>query len=290
MKKSEYEGWLHAIGQIEIPADGLSLDRFARAMNILSMKADHAAIYLHRGKHLFRSQQNGHIRVFPFSHSTGRGRPRKHRAHASSLMPAQIIALLVDITPVAGSVAVLLARMPKGGWQDEPTRQAEIRRSIEVEARSMASMFRGFVERAGFPVKMVRSYLWMTFSANVMSAVAEIEPDLANGDAPLTETAPVTPKKIKANLPPHECIHTYVEAAGPFGIGAYEIASATRGRIKREEVIQIAEELASSGFLYIAEARASSRGPKGIRLYAMKHGKPEIGSDGRRLPQYTTAL
>jgi hypothetical protein len=288
MKNGEYRAWMQAVEQIDIPVDGMSLDRFATAMKIGPSHATHAADYLHRRKKVWKSVQGGHVRIFP-AQSNGRGRPAKRMGQAASLMPAKVVALLIDMTPTVATVAILLDRMPKGGWQDDPTLQAEIRRSVEVEARTMCSMFRGFIERAGFPVTMVRSYMWMAIPRTVMTAVAEIEPDLAEGDAPLTVIAPAEPKKLRSNLPPDERVHAYVEAAGVFGIGAYEIATKTGGAIKRDQVIDIATMLEASGFLYMAEARASSRGPKGVRLYAMKHGKPLIGSDGRRIPPLSMA-
>jgi len=281
MKLGTFRTWEQTVREVAIPEQGMRLDAFGAAMRIDPSDIEQATTYLHRKKLIWRSVQRGHARIFPQSRCPGRGRPAGERP-AASLMPAQAVAFLAGLMPMIGSIVILMARMPKGGWQDQPELQAEIRRSIAVEAKAVMSETRKLVEQRGYPVALVRTYLWATF-AGVMPVVAELESDLALGDAPLTPIAVPEPKKAPPNLPADERVHRYVKAAGVFGIGAYEIAAKTGQTMKRAEIEKIAFRLEDSGLLYTAEARTADRGRKGMRLYSTAHGKPIIGSDGRRL-------
>jgi hypothetical protein len=282
MGQEENKLWSRMVRETVIPDDGLTLDGFAALVRMDPSHIDRATWYLHRRKLLWRSEQRGHVRIFPASMIPGRGRPLStHRME--SLMPTQITGLMVDILPTMASIAMLHDKMPDGGWQDEPELQTRLRRSIATEAERVMKVVRKFIEHRGYSVSLMRRYLWLVWPT-LMAIVVETQPDLALGDAPLSAVVVPLPKKVAANLPADERVFQYVEAAGVFGIAAYEIVTKTGGRIKRDQVEEIAFRLEDSGMLFTAEARAAARGPKGLRLYSKQHGKPLIGSDGRRLP------
>ncbi len=274
--------WSGMVRQIVIPEAGLTLDGFADLMKIEPWFAEPAGRYLHRRKLLWLSEQRGHIRVYPASMIPGRGRPLGV-LRQQSLIPTQISGLMIDLLPSMGSIAMLLSKMPTEGWQDDPALQADLRRAMEVESHRVMKLVRKFVGERGYPIGMLRKYLWMLAPTGVMEVVIRTHPDLAISDEPLSPVVEDAPKKIEANLPAEERVMRYVNKAGVEGIAVYEIATKTNGKIKRAEIEDIAGRLEDSGMLYVAEARVSNRGPKGLRLYSRKLGKPIIGSDGRRL-------
>jgi hypothetical protein len=274
------------VRDVTIPDEGLTLDAFASLTTIMPTHAEMAARYLHRRKLIWMSVQRGHARVYPASMSPGRGRPLGVR-RMQSAMPTQVVGLMTDMLPILTNIAVAMSKMPSN-WQDDPGRQANIRRSVEADAATVMKDVRRFIEERGWPAGRIRDYLWMTFPS-IMAVVVETQPDLAQGEEPLSSVPAALPKKIPANLPPYDRVHAYVEAAGIFGIAVYEVARATNGKLKREEIEEIAERLEDMGMLHRAEARTANRGPKGMRLYSAKHGMPLIGSDGRRIPPLSMA-
>ncbi|NPU11974.1 hypothetical protein HL666_14470 [Bradyrhizobium sp. 83002] len=66
----------------------------------------------------------------------------------------------------------------------------------------------------------------------------------------------------------------YIEAAGPLGIAAYEIAN--RGKIARDRVERIGEMFENMGIIRSAVVRLSDQGRKGTRYFLHEHVEPLI--------------
>ena len=138
------------------------------------------------------------------------------------LIDPRLFGLFTDVGPAAVNIAVLKSNTPSGGWMDQPQLQAEIRRSIAVEAGNVMAVFRRFMDANAIQVGVVRKFLWLVFPA-VMPIVIETQPELER-ELPLAKKLIPVPKRVAANLPDEERVFSYIQKAGPAGIAAYEIS------------------------------------------------------------------
>ncbi|KRR21682.1 hypothetical protein CQ13_06425 [Bradyrhizobium retamae] len=278
------QGWERASEDVEIPGEGMTLDAYVAAIRVSPLFADEVVRHLHRKKLIWMSVRRGHARIFPASHRPARGRPPAVDVKLPVLIDPRLFGLFTDVGPAAVNIAVLKSNTPSGGWMDQPQLQAEIRRSIAVEAGNVMAVFRRFMDANAIQVGLVRKFLWLVFPA-VMPIVIETQPELEQGDAPLAKKLIPVPKRVAANLPDEERVFSYIQKAGPAGIAAYEIVRTTAGVLKRERVEEVGTMLEQGGLIFSAMARTSDRGRKGLRYFAAEFGEPQVGSDGRVLPK-----
>lgn len=267
---------------LNIPDDGLSFVGFANALPCHPSEAEAIARYLHRKKLIWLSMRAGHGRVFPAAMRPGRGRPKALGVEQRPLIDPALAGFLTQAHPTFLKIRLLLATDPGGAWNEHQALKAEIRYAIAVEATKLMTLCRTFAKKhPAIPVTALRDALWLD-RPHTMPVVAETQPDLAPAGSEQLAEQPKGRQRLSRNLTDEERMIAYIEAAGAFGIAAYEIAN--KGKIARDRVAVIGEMFENMGVIRSALVRTSDRGRKGTRYFMSKYGEPMIGEGGRLIP------
>lgn len=264
---------------LTVPDDGWSFVGFANALPCHPSEAETIARYLHRKRMIWLSMRQGHGRVFPGAMRPGRGRPKAKGIEQPALIDPTLAGFLTQAHPTFLKIRLLLGRDPGGAWNEHQAVKAEIKFAITVEATNLMTLCRTFAkDHPAIPVTALRDALWLD-RPHTMPIVAQTQPDLALAGSEQFAEQPKGKRRLSKNLTDEERMISYIEAAGPAGIAAYEIAN--KGKIARDRVERIGEMFENMGTIRSAVVRMSDRGRMGMRYFMREHGEPVIGEGGR---------